>query len=351
MAKLAVSSEANSTGVATGRPLTRSTLLLARGDIRALMTPRDYFDAVTQAFRAGKEGRAVSPPPLHIQAEGGGFHAKGAWLGGRRPFVAVKVNGNFPGNPERCGLPTIQGAILLCDAVDGSVLAILDSIEVTIMRTAAASALAAHHLARKDASVLGVCGCGGQARAQAAALADVVEFRHGYAADIAPGKAARFAAEMSQALGFPIEAVADARQAARKSDVIVTCTTARAPILGDTDVAPGAFIAAVGADNHDKSEIAPALMARAKVVVDALEQCLAIGDLHQAVKAGAMTAAGVYADLGDIVIGAKPGRTRDDEVIVFDSTGTALQDAASAALIYERASAAGKGMPFVLAGP
>lgn len=327
------------------------TLLLSRGDIRALMAPRDYLDAVEQAFRASKEGRASAPPPMHIHAEGGGFHAKGAAFAGQRAYVVMKLNGNFPGNLERTGLPTIQGAILLCDAANGSVLAILDSIEVTLMRTAAASALAARHLARKDASALAVCGCGDQARPQAAALAEVVKFCRGFVWDIAPDKAARFAAEMSQTLGFPMEAVKDARQATLASDVIVTCTTAQAPFLSEAEIAPGAFIAAIGADSPDKSEIAPSLMARAKVVVDVLEQCLAMGDLHQAVKAGAMTSAQVYADLGDIVIGAKPGRTRDDEIVVFDSTGTALQDAASAALIFERARAAGKGTPFVLAAP
>ncbi len=325
------------------------TLLLSRGDIRALMTPRDYFDAVEQSFRANKEGRASSPPPMHIPAAGGGFHAKGASFTSHHAYVAVKLNGNFPGNPERTGLPTIQGAILLCDAVNGSVLAILDSIEITLIRTAAASALAAHHLAHQGAGVLGVCGCGDQGRAQAAALAEVVKFRRGYAWDIAPDKSARFAAEVSQALGFPIEAVAEVRQATQASDIIVTCTTSRAPFLSEADVAPGAFIAAIGADSPDKSEIAPSLMARAKVVVDVLEQCLAMGDLHQAVRAGAMTGADVHADLGDIVIGAKPGRTRDDEIIVFDSTGTAIQDAASAALIYERACSTQSGTPFTLA--
>jgi alanine dehydrogenase len=136
----------------------------------------------------------------------------------------------------------------------------------------------------------------------------------------------------------------DLAAATRASDVIVTCTTASAPFLTPDHVAPGAFIAAVGADNPEKSEIAPALMARATVVADVLAQGLAMGDLRHAVAAGAMTAGDVHAELAELVSGAKPGRTDPEEITVFDSTGTAFQDVASAAVILERAQATGAGL-------
>jgi ornithine cyclodeaminase/alanine dehydrogenase-like protein (mu-crystallin family) len=228
------------------------------------------------------------------------------------------------------------------------VLAIMDSIEITLRRTAAASALAARRLAREDASTLTVIGCGDQARAQAEALAQVRAFKRGLAFDLDRAKAAAFAAEMRGKLGFPFELSPSLREAARAGDVIVTCTTAQTPFLGEEDVSPGAFIAAVGADNPGKNEIAPALMAQATVIADVLEQCLVMGDLHHAMKAGAMTPADVAADLGEIVIGAKPGRRRADEIIVFDSTGAAIQDAASAAVVYARAQQAGRGVSIKL---
>lgn len=327
-----------------------SALLLSRADVAGLMDPADYLDAVETAFRLSKQGRAPSPPPMHIAGVGGGFHAKGAALRGARNVAALKFNGNFPGNPRR-RLPTIQGVVLLCDAESGVLLAVIDSIEITLRRTAAASALAARHLARPDASVLAVCGCGDQARAQAPALADVVTVKRGLAWDIDRRKAAAYAAEMTQVLRVPFEATEDLRTAARAADVIVTCSTARMPFLAEADVAPGAFVAAVGADSPDKSEIAPALMAKAKVVVDSLEQCLAMGDLRHAVTAGAMTAAAVHADLGDIVLGTKPGRVGPDEIVVFDSTGTAIQDVASAVLVYERATRSRVGTTFAFAAP
>ena len=310
-------------------------LVLSRADIARLMRPADYLRAVDEAFRAGD--RVQAPPPMHIEAIGGAFHAKGAAMLGDRPLAALKLNGNFPDNPAR-GLPTIQGAILLCDATNGAVLAIMDSIEITLKRTAAATALAAHHLARPEASVLAICGCGDQARAQVEALAAWFRFERGFAWDKAPERATAFAAEMQAAHGFAFERAASLRAATRDAEIIVTCTTARAPFLDVEHVAPGAFIAAVGADNPHKVEIAPALMARAKVVVDVLDQCAIMGDLHHAIAAGAMTAADVHADLAGIVTGAKLGRERNDEIVVFDSTGTAIQDVASAALVYERAA-------------
>jgi len=313
--------------------------ILSRRDVARLMTQADYLAAVEAAFRAGAEGTAISPPPMHLAAAHGVCHAKGAVLGTGRGRIAVKINANFPGNPERTGLPTIQGAIVLCDAENGALLAVMDSIEITLRRTAAATALAAQFLARPESATVTLCGCGAQGRVQLEALAQILPLRRGFVWDSDRDRANAFAREMSKALGLDLEATIMLRKAARASDVVVTCTTAHSPFLGLSDVAPGVFVAAVGADNPDKSEIEPALMAAATVVVDALDQCAVMGDLHHAIKAGLMTAKDVHADLGKLVAGRRPGRARPDEIIVFDSTGTAIQDAASAALVHERAVA------------
>jgi ornithine cyclodeaminase/alanine dehydrogenase-like protein (mu-crystallin family) len=137
-------------------------------------------------------------------------------------------------------------------------------------------------------------------------------------------------------------------EAVRDSDVCVTCTPARRAFLLRGHVKPGAFVAAVGADSADKQEIDPWLMAGSVVVVDVLEQCAAIGDLHHALEAGVLTRDRVHAELADLVSGRKPGRRSPDEITVFDSTGTALQDVAAAALVYEKAAAAGVGLSVAL---
>jgi alanine dehydrogenase len=310
------------------------TLLLSSAEVAALMTPANYLEAVERGFGAAMEGKAAAPAPLTLAGEGGAFHAKGATLFLGRPYVAVKLNGNFPANPP--ALPTIQGAILLCDASNGALLAVIDSIEVTVRRTAAATALAARYLARADSSTLLLCGCGAQAPAQLEALAAILPLRRCVAWDRDPAKAEALA-RTAERSGLEAEAVTDLGPAARSSDVIVTCTTAREPFLEASHVAPGTFVAAVGADSPDKNEIGAGLMAAARIVVDLLEQCLAMGDLRHAVRTRTMAVGDVHASLGDLVAGARPGRTGGDEVFVFDSTGTALQDVAAAAAIYERA--------------
>ena len=329
--------------------VSQPTILLSSADISALMKPADYLKAVESGFIAARKGQTASPHPLHIPVPLGGFHAKGAHLASGRGYVALKLNGNLPGNPERTGLPTIQGALLLCDAASGSLLAVMDSIEITLRRTAAASALAARHLARPNSRTLLICGCGQQAGPHVEALIEVLPIRRIFAWDIGAGRAASFAERMSQSFDIAAAPVSRLEDASRLSDVIVTCTTSRTAFLTSEHVSPGAFIAAVGADSSTKSEITPQLMERATVVVDVLDQCVDMGDLRLAIASSALSLTDVYGDLGELADGAKPGRTHDDEITLFDSTGTAIEDVASAAMIYERARSLGRGLPFVFA--
>jgi len=315
------------------------TLLLTRREVARLLDLDACIAAVEAAFRLRGEGRTPPAGILRVPACGGGFHIKAAALeeGLSRPYFAAKVNGNFSSNRERFGMPAIQGIVLLCDAENGFPLALLDSIEITIRRTGAATAIAAKHLARADARVAAICGCGNQGRIQLLALSRVQRLERAYAYDLDLETARRFAVEMSAELGFPIQAVADFAAAARGSDIVVTCTPSRKAFLGPADVSPGAFVAAVGADSADKQELEPKLLASARLVVDSLEQCATIGELHHALGAGAMEKSLVHAELAEIVAGAKSGRLTSEEITIFDSTGTALQDVAAAAVVYERA--------------
>jgi ornithine cyclodeaminase/alanine dehydrogenase-like protein (mu-crystallin family) len=320
-----------------------SQLMLSRGDLATLMTTRDYLIAAEDAFRAIGEGRASAATPLHVDAAHGVFHAKGGTFTNQRGYVALKFNANFPGNPERTGLPTIQGAILLCDADNGALLCILDSTEITLRRTAAASALAARHLARPDSRTLLLCGCGVQARAHFEALADLFSLDKVLCWDRDPTKAGALAAHIQTTLSLEGFAVVDFAEAVRNAEIIVAGTTAKTPFLGPEQVQPGTFIAAIGADNPSKNELTPALLARAAVVCDSTSQCAIMGDLHHALAAGGFTRDQVRAELSDLVTGVKPGRLRAEEITVFDSTGLAVQDAAAAAMAYERAIQAGRG--------
>jgi ornithine cyclodeaminase/alanine dehydrogenase-like protein (mu-crystallin family) len=169
------------------------------------------------------------------------------------------------------------------------------------------------------------------------------------AVDSDRGRLDAFTADVRRS-GLVVEIVPEAGQAAGRADAVITCTPSPRPLLGPGDLAPGAFLAAVGADNPDKQEVDPALMASARVVVDVLAQCAVMGDLHHALAAGAMKEADVHAALADVVAGRRPGRRARDEVFIFDSTGTALEDVAAAAFAYESAMAAGAGLRLDLVG-
>lgn len=312
-------------------------IVLSRSDLQSLMRFGDYVNVVTQGFRMHAEGSTASPPPLHIPAEAGGFHVKAASLPLTPGYVAVKTNANFPGNRDRAGLPTIQGAILLFSSIDGTPLALLDSIEITIKRTGAATAIAAIYLARQESQVATICGCGEQGRIQLAALRHSLDIKHAFAWDDDMAVASAYARDMSDQYGIDVEPVSDLTEATLESDVIATCTTSRMPYLTLEHVRPGTFIAAVGADNPEKSEIHPEVMAQATVVADVAAQAVMMGDAHHAIRAGAMTADMIHAELGELITGRRGGRTNSSEITVFDSTGTGIQDVAASARAYELA--------------
>ncbi|MDQ6799771.1 MAG: ornithine cyclodeaminase family protein [Acidobacteriota bacterium] len=302
------------------------TLLLTRRDVADLLTIDDCITAVENAFRLLGRGQVPRPAIAGVHGNGGAFHIKAAIAGDR---FAAKMNSNFFE-----AKPRIKGVIIVCDANDGRVLAVMDSIEITILRTGAATAVAAKYLARENAKTALIFGCGNQGRIQARALQRVRKLDRIFAFDSNRDVAADFAEDIgAEVVPAPVWA-----------DIVMTCTPARKAFL--EHVHPGTFVAAVGADSEEKQEVAPSLMASSKVVTDVTEQCRTIGDLHHAIDAGAMRAEDVYAELSEIVAGKKRGRERDDEVIIFDSTGMALQDVAAAAIVYERAVAAGRGTPF-----
>lgn len=318
------------------------TILLSRKDVERLLTPEVCIAAVEDAFRRLGEGTVPPPGILGMHAGEGSFHVKAGFLTLDRPYFAAKLNANFPQNGALNGLPTIQGAVILSDAGNGVPLAIMDSISITALRTAAASAVAAKYLAPEECDTLLLCGCGGQARAQLAALLCVRKPRRVEVYDLDQSKARAFAPRVGA------DVATDLRKSMEKSRIVVTCTTAKRFFVTRDMVKPGTFIAAVGADHEDKQEIEPELLAAAKVVADVTEQACQIGDLHHALVAGVMTRASVHAELGEVIAGRKSGRVHDDEIIVFDSTGTGLQDVAAAIAVYRKAVDARAGQSFAL---
>jgi len=325
-------------------------LLLTRTEVASLLTLDDHIEAVEGAFRAHALGEVLPPGLMHVDAHAGEFHIKAGGVLKPRAYFALKANGGFFQNTARFGLPNIQGLILLYDAEKGSPLAVMDSTEITRKRTGAAVAAAAKHLAREDSSVATIVGTGNQGRIQLESIARVLPIKKAFAHARNAESMDRYAKDMSERLQIDVVPAPNLPDALAQSHVCVTCTPARKAFLHAADVPPGMFVAAVGADSPDKQELEPALTANSKLVCDILDQCVNVGELHHAIAANLMTRDQCYAQLGEILAAQKPGRTSPDEIIVFDSTGTALQDAASAAAAYERAIEQNIGTPFHIFG-
>jgi ornithine cyclodeaminase/alanine dehydrogenase-like protein (mu-crystallin family) len=195
-----------------------------------------------------------------------------------------------------------------------------------------------------------VCGCGHQGRISLKALSRGFALREVFVYDTDGAQARRLSRELADELGVDIEPVLDLKNAVSRSDICVTCTLSKKPFLMRDHVPRGAFVAAVGADSEEKQELDSLLLRDNKVVVDVLEQCALIGELHHAFDAGMLERCEVHAELGEVIAGMKPGRESHDEIIVFDSTGMALQDVVAAAAAYEKAVKVSKGAMINLAG-
>jgi ornithine cyclodeaminase/alanine dehydrogenase-like protein (mu-crystallin family) len=326
-------------------------LFLDRQDVIALLPMTACIAAVERALAAHASSMLPAEPGvLGSHVEDGGFHVKTAALGTAPGYFAAKINANFPGNPDRNGLPTIQGMICLFDTATGRPLALLDSIEITTLRTAAASAIAARFLARADAATLLICGCGNQGRAHLRALLLVRRLRRVLAHDRNPAQVRAFIREMSPETGLDIEPVEDLASAFPDSDIAVTCTPAREVLVTADDIRPGQFIAAVGADSEGKQELDPKVLRNSLVVADIARQAARMGELQHAIAARLMSIGDLHAELGQLIIGSRPGRESDQQTFVFDSTGTAVQDVAAAAVVYEQALATRRGRELSLDG-
>jgi alanine dehydrogenase len=313
------------------------TLLLTRQEVAELLTIEECISAVENAFKLYSTGKALAPGILGIHSQDGGFHTKAGVLKLDKNYFVSKTNANFPGNAQKNGLPTIQGVVMVSDADNGQLLALIDSIEITIVRTGAATAVAAKYLARTNSKTITVCGCGNQGRISVKAIMKVRPLEKVFVYDLNKQTAIQFAEEVSNELNISIEPVSDLKKAVSESDICVTCTSSKRPFLLREYLTPGIFIAAVGADTADKQELESSILSSGKVVTDITSQSASIGELQHAIQAGLMKQSDVYAELGQIIAGEKKGRASAEEIIVFDSTGTALQDIASAAIVYEKA--------------
>jgi len=332
----------------------RTLLILREPEIRELLDPASCLQAVEQAFTAYATGGAELPPVigLDVPESRGEIHVKAGHLRGG-PNYAVKIASGFYDNPAK-GLPQNDGMVLVFDALTGVPAALLlDNGFITEQRTGAAGAVAARHLARRDASVVGVIGCGGQARCQLAALALVRPFSEARIYGRRPERARACVEELGRHPGLPrgcrLVVAGSVREAVAGADIVVTVTASREPLVRAGWLSPGTHVTAVGSDGPDKQELHTDVLQRADLIVaDSKAQCLRLGEIHHAVASGAIPESKIACELGEITAGLRRGRGSDGEMTVCDLTGVGVQDVAAAAVVLQRARAAGIGETLTL---
>ena len=330
-------------------PARSEIVLLSGHDLRRLLDPRVVIGALREAYAALADNRGDQGRSVGFTVDGGSIHVKSGLLPGSHLAFASKVNVNLPDNWKLRQLPTIQGMVAVCDAKDGRPLAIMESITLTGIRTAATAALAAGYGARKHSRRVAIIGCGAQAGYQLEAIKTVFPLETIRVFDIDAARAEAFARANSTA-ACSVAPAPSVRDAVGDADICITCTTSKSPILTDDLDVRGCFVAAIGADNPDKQEIAPALMRRARVLVDDIEACASGGGLNHALRAGVMAKEHIHADLAELAAGRKRGRISDDELVIFDSSGSGVQDVAAAWVAYREGRRTGIGGRFDLSG-
>jgi ornithine cyclodeaminase len=323
--------------------------ILTETDLRAqIRLDLDAVACVETAFEALATKNVVMPPILsmNIAEKNGEVDVKTAYVPGLESF-AIKISPGFFDN-VKLGLPSLNGLMVLFSANTGFVEALLlDNGYLTVVRTAAAGAMAAKHLARADATTAAILGGGEQGRLQLEALTLVRPIERARIWARRPEQAAQSAAETSAKLGIDVTAAAAAREAVKGADIIVTTTPSTDPILMADWLEAGQHITAMGSDSDHKNELEPACLAKADLYVcDRQSQCLALGELRPAVAAGLVDANTVFPEIGQVIAGQVPGRTSADQITICDQTGTGIQDTAIATLARQRCEAAGTGAEF-----
>lgn len=317
---------------------------LSQKDLKQLLTMKDVIAAVEDAFQEYGEGKCRIPVrlPLQVPEMGGVLLLMPAFLGDSE-ILGTKLVSVYSQNPEK-GLPTVIALYILNDAKTGQTQAVMEGTYITGLRTGATSAVASKYLARRSSTILGIFGAGVQAEFQLWALKTILPLRKVLIYNRTLSKAETFARENSLKYQIPIEPVSQPEEVVKDSHILVTATTSKTPVFRGRDVNPGTHINAIGAFTPEMREVDDEVVQQAKIVVDTYSGALAeAGDLLIPIQNGLVSREDLYAELSELVVGRKVGRTSDQEITLFKSVGSAIEDAVTARLAYEKALRQGVG--------
>lgn len=318
-------------------------LILTREDVMKVLLMKDCIDVLEKAFTELSNGTAVLPLRIGIKPPGGLSLYMPAYLEDMNA-LACKVVTVYKDNPNKHNMPTTIGKVLLQDSTTGDVVCIMDGGYLTAVRTGAVSGLATKYLARKDdRQVAAIFGAGVQAKMQLWGVHEARNLSKALVYDKFPDAAAKFAEEMAEKIGIPVVPVENPEELL-EADIICTATSSATPIFDGSKVRKGTHINGIGSHTPGARELDTEIVRRSLFIADSREGCLSeAGDIMIPIEKGELTADHIHAELGGIVTGKEEGRADEDQITLFKSNGLAIQDAATAKLVYDKARQMGIG--------
>jgi len=324
------------------------TLLLTKEDVEKVVSMKDAIEAVEEGYKAFCSGQVVQPDfiAMPFDAPRGELDFKVGYYSGSEIISLKASSGGYINNPSQYKLPAGMNTVLLWDARSCALLCIMEGGYITGYRTGAAGAISVKYLARKNADTITSIGTGNQARNQIRAISQIMKIKEIHAFDAFAESMENFKTDIESELGIPVILEKTKKEAVEKADILITTTRGKGSVVEASWVKPGTHIVAIGTDMRGKQEFDPEIFRGAKVVNDSIAQCTTRGETWHPIDKGIIKKEDIYAEIGELALGKKPGRTNDYEITIFDSTGMAIQDNMQAYKIYQSAVAKGIGTEF-----
>ena len=317
------------------------TLLLKKEEVSRLICMKEVIDTVEEAYKAFNSDLVVQPDYIGIDLHPprGDIDFKLGYYKGNEIISMKASSGGFPNNPATYGVPSGMGTILLFDARTCALICVMDGSLITGLRTGACGAVSVKALARKNAKKITSIGTGNQARMQIRAINEVMKIEEIHAWARNPETLSKYKSDIESEFGIPVVMANSKKEAVEQADILITTTRGKGSLVEADWVKPGTHIVAIGTDSHGKQELDPEIFRNAKVLVDSITQCIEKGETQHPLNKNIITKVGIHGEIGEVLLGRKPGRENDEEITIFDSTGMAIQDNTTSNKIYQNALA------------
>jgi len=315
------------------------TLLLTKEEVGKLISMKEVIGTVEEAYKAFSSGQVVQPDyiGIHLPEPRGEIDFKVGYCKTNEIISMKASSGGFLDNPTAHGVPNGMGSVLLFDARSCALICVMDGSLLTGLRTGASGAVSVKALARKNAKKITCIGTGNQARMQIRAISLVMQIEEIHAWSRNPETCARFKADIEGEFDIPVILADSKKEAVEQADILITTTRGKGPLVEASWVKPGTHIVAIGTDMKGKQELDPEIFRHAKIVNDSISQCIDKGETWHPLNEKIISLDDIHGEIGEILLGRKPGRENDEEITIFDSTGMAIQDNTTAEKIYRNA--------------